>query len=175
MSNFVKYRIPAIVVKNRDEAAADKRQRIVDSVLVNRTLPADEKANVFESVLAKKLNDEERTGAIDEQLTSLPVPAEDKESKQSSAAQPPEEDSKKKKKSKKKESSKKDTQAKEKKKKSTTSVKIARQVPSYMAPLKRNVRSERALNAIKPAPFRGDEPIPPFQVGRGRLLVKRWV
>ena len=58
MLHSIKYKIPAIVVKTRDEAIADRRQQLIDQVLANRQLNAHQKMRLFESALSRKLADE---------------------------------------------------------------------------------------------------------------------
>ena len=72
MLHSVKYRIPAIVVKTREEALADGRREALDSVLQDSTLPPDKRTRMYEAVLVRNLNDEEKIGRIVD-----PVPVED--------------------------------------------------------------------------------------------------
>ena len=60
MQHSIKYRIPAIVVKTRDEVLADKRQRVIDQVLANSSLNANQKMRLFETALYRRLADEHK-------------------------------------------------------------------------------------------------------------------
>ena len=60
MLHSIKYKIPAIVVKTRDEAISDRRQQIIDQVLSNPRLNANQKMRIFESAFYRKLVDEHK-------------------------------------------------------------------------------------------------------------------
>ena len=60
MINSVKYRIPSVIVKTAEEALADKRKLLQDRVLTDSQLPDDQKVALFESAVAKRLNDENK-------------------------------------------------------------------------------------------------------------------
>ena len=60
MQHSIKYQIPAIVVKTRDEVLADKRQQLIDQVLSNPRLNSNQKMRLFESALHRRLVDEHK-------------------------------------------------------------------------------------------------------------------
>ena len=64
MLHSIKYKIPAIVVKTRDEALADRRQHVIDEVLANPRLNPNQKMRVFESALYQKLVHEHKLDDI---------------------------------------------------------------------------------------------------------------
>ena len=65
MMHSVKYRIPAVVVKSREEAVADRRQEILDDVLQDKKLPPDTKMDLYESGIVRRLNDENKLDRVD--------------------------------------------------------------------------------------------------------------
>ena len=60
MLHSLKFRIPAIVVKTRQEVLADRRQHVIDKVLANPRLNSNQKMRLFESALYRKLVDEHK-------------------------------------------------------------------------------------------------------------------
>lgn len=66
MLHSIKYKIPAVVVMSREEALADRRRNVMNNVL-DSTLPADKKIRLYESTLARRLNEEEK-------LIDTPIP-----------------------------------------------------------------------------------------------------
>ena len=59
MLHSVKYKIPAVIVMSRDEALADRRRHVMENVL-DSPLPPDKKIRVYESTLARRLNEEDK-------------------------------------------------------------------------------------------------------------------
>ena len=59
MLHSVKYKIPAVIVMNRDEAIADRRRTVMENVL-DSALPPDKKMRIYESTVARRLNEEEK-------------------------------------------------------------------------------------------------------------------